>query len=54
MYRIYLKKAEGNQISIIKNTGKILEVEQLDYVAGCLHSGSYYLPLDNILFIEEV
>jgi len=54
-FRIYLKKEEGNDIvkaGIIES--KIVEVSTLDYVAGSLKIGSYYLPLNNILFVKEV
>jgi len=54
MFKIYLKRKEGNEISNIKQTGKIIEVNNLNILNGCITFGNYTLPLANVLFIEEV
>jgi len=54
MFKVYLKNKEGNEISLVKQTGKIIELNQLNITDGCVTFGNYYLPLNNILFIEEV
>jgi len=54
-YMVYLKDEEGNQISdILGISAKRLGVDQLEYIAGSLKIGPYYLPISNILFVQEV
>jgi len=54
MFNIYLKKAEGNEIQLHKNVGKIIETATLTIQDGFVKIGKHYLPICNILFIEEI
>ena len=48
-YEIVLVQEIANEVGQRKVT-----VQTLDVVAGCLHVGSYYVPLNAILFVKEV
>ena len=53
-YRIYLKDDIGNEISTIMNVPKIIDVTTLDLSDGLLTKGAYKIPIQHILFIEEI
>jgi len=52
-FKIYLKDDVANQIAVHKPVSKILEVESIDYLNGCITIGNHYIPISNILFIEQ-
>jgi len=52
---VYLKETEGNEISNILETHiKKFNVATLEISNGLLKKGSYYIPVEHILFIKEV
>lgn len=54
-FEIYLKKDIGNQIrEFVPNVEKIISVDSLEINNGLLKKGSYYIPIEHILFIKEV
>ena len=54
-FDVYLKKDIGNQISfIIGNSVKKFSVSNIEISSGLLKKGSYQIPVEHILFIEEV
>lgn len=54
-FEIYLKKEIGNEIGYILGEGfKTVTVSTLDISDGLLKKGSYYVPVEHILFIKEV
>jgi hypothetical protein len=55
MFKITLKHDIGNEISNITGQGiKTFNVATLDINNGLLKKGNYYIPIQHILFIEEV
>ena len=54
-YQVYIKNYEGNEISNILNKEiKQFNIATIDINNGLLKKGSYYIPVEHILFIEEV
>jgi hypothetical protein len=53
-YKIILKKLEGNEINQILEITREIFVSSLNIQEGFLIKGSYRIPINNILFIEEV
>jgi hypothetical protein len=54
-YKVHLKKTEGNEISNILNTGvKEFTVETLTITNGLIYKGNKAIPIQSILFVEEV
>lgn len=53
-FDIYLKKDIGNEISYRVAVGKKFNVATVSIQDGLLKKGSYYIPVDHILFIKEV
>lgn len=54
-YVVYLKKQEGNKINLILSTNvKQFNVTNLEISNGLLKKGNYYIPVEHILFIQEV
>lgn len=54
-YLITIKKDIQNQISqYITGVNKQITVSTLEINNGLLKKGSYYIPVEHILFIEEV
>jgi len=53
-FTVYLKKDLGQQINNILGTNvKVTTVATLNISDGLLKKGNYYIPVENILFIEE-
>jgi len=54
-FEIHFKNDIANQINIIKNIdAKNITVSTLNITDGLLKKGNYYIPVENILFIEEI
>jgi len=54
-FKVYLRKDVGNQISLILAEGiKEFTVNTLEISDGLLKKGSYYIPVEHILFIKEI
>ena len=53
-FEITLKDDIGNEISLYRDLPKQITVPTLDINNGLLKKGSYYIPIDHILFIEEI
>jgi len=55
MFKVYLKKNEGNEISNVLDLSiKSFTVPILEISNGLLKKGNYYVPIQHILFINEV
>ena len=54
-YVVYLKTYEANEISIHRGLSvSKFTVQTLEISNGLLKKGDYYIPVEHILFIEEV
>jgi len=54
-FKIYIKKEIQNEISLyIDQISKVITVNSLNIQNGLLIKGSYQIPINDILFIEEI
>jgi len=55
VFEIYLKDEIGNQIAQhLDELPKVVTVASLTINDGLLKKGNYYIPVEHILFIEEI
>ncbi len=54
-FKIYIKDNIGNMIhQHLNGIPKIIEVQNLTITDGMLIKGNYRIPIDHILFIQEI